>query len=195
MWFKWFKKNRSTQMNANLNGIVYDQITKINEVCYCYCSSFKAAHDNATKVLNHFSIDNRIVDEIMDGLHFVITEIPTLFPIEKMRIALYNRHTIQIDDTLQKNKLSQTCPYYAVSYMLYIGTDGLKWSVLVCDFMGEWHTYKSSKNYLLGTKDEYSIKNVYDFINSALNAMGYWAISIPKEKQNLIKPKYYTLKQ
>lgn len=194
MRFDWFKKSNSSEQattNNKQSGTVYDEITKVNSVIYCYCSSLSTVYSNGVKVLKHFRahVDRESAEEILDGLKFVINEFPSKFPLEKMRISLKNSRAIQIEDTLESGKLSSTCPEYGVSYFLSIGTDGLGWSIHTYDFMGESHLYKNSKNDLY-VKDEYSIKNVYEFINATLNALGYASISIPTEKRNFVKAKY-----
>lgn len=202
MWFNWFKKKdkgtrseKSVSKQANAgnkqNSTVYDEITKVDSVINCYCSSLGTVCSNGAKVLKHFSehVDKESAEEILDGLKFVIQEFPPKFPMEKMRVSLKNSRAIQLQDTLQKDKLSSTCSNYGVTYYFSVGSEGLGWSIFTYDFMGESHLYKNSKNDFY-VKDEYSIKNVYEFINAALNAMGYTSISIPAEKRNLVKPKY-----
>lgn len=196
MWFNWFKKkekSNSKETNAikGQSSIVYDEITKVDSVISCYCSSLSAVCGNGAKVLKHFSnhVDQESAEEILDGLKFIINEFPSKFPMDKMRISLKNSRALQIHDTIQRDKLSSTCSNYGVSYYFSIGSEGLGWSIHTYDFMGESHLYKNSKNDFWVT-DEYSIKNVYDFINAALNAMGYTSVSVPAEKRKLVKPKY-----
>ena len=196
MWFNWFKKkekSNSKETNAikGQSSIVYDEITKVDSVISCYCSSLSAVCGNGAKVLKHFSnhVDQESAEEILDGLKFIINEFPSKFPMDKMRISLKNSRALQIHDTIQRDKLSSTCSNYRVSYYFSIGSEGLGWSIHTYDFMGESHLYKNSKNDFWVT-DEYSIKNVYDFINAALNAMGYTSVSVPAEKRKLVKPKY-----
>lgn len=201
MWFDWIKKKKGTQPEKGVSkqtnagneqgATVYDEITNVNSVVSCYCSSLSTVCSNGAKVLKHFGnhVDQESAEEILDGLKFIIDEFPSKFPMTKMRISLKDSHALQIQDTIQKDKLSSTCPNYGVTYYFSIGSEGLGWSIFIYDFMGESHLYKNSMNDFW-VKDDYSIKNVYEFINAALNAMGYTSVSIPVEKRSLIKPKY-----
>lgn len=197
MWFSWFKKkDKGTLSKESVsntdnrqNGIVYDEIIKVDGIIKCYCSSLSNVCNNGDKILKKFNVDRESAEEILDGLKFIIQEFPAKFPIDKMYISLRNKHAITFHDTIQKTKLPPTCPNYGITYDFSVGAEGLGWSIFTCDFMGDFTPYKSSKNNFY-VKDIYSIKNVYEFINTALNAMGYSSIPIPIEKRNLVKAKY-----
>lgn len=198
MWLDWFKKEKGAKSEKSVSeqtntsnkhgGVVYDEIIKVDNIIYCYCSSLDKVCRNGAKILKHFGnyVDQEHAEEILDGLKFIINEFPSQFPMEKMHISLKDSRAIQINDTIH---ITTSYPEYDVSYSLYVGADGLGWTILTRSSMDESHLYKNSKNYFWVT-DEYSIKNVYEFINAALNVMGYASVSIPVEKRNLVKPKY-----
>lgn len=181
--FNWFKKKKT---NTNNDAIVDKEVAS-NDIYYC--NSLKNLGENTVKVLaQSSSINQESRNEILDGLKFIIKEFPENFPIERISVYVHNSRSIVFSDRIQ-NKLSVNCPYSCVSYSFYVGVYGLGWTINSYDRMGNLRPYKDSKNRWRIT-DEYSIINVYEFINSVLNAMGYTSIALPIGRENFIKPKY-----
>lgn len=167
----------------------YDELTKVNNVYYCYCSKIDTLYDNAIKVINHFTVDEESKNEILDGIKFLLNIFPQNFPLEKMRVTLKDSRAIQFDDTIQKRNLLATTSNFGVSYTFIVGTYGIGWIVRTYDRFGETNVYKHSKNYFGFNHDDYTIKNVYEFVNSLREAMGYAAIPFPNADINAVKPK------
>lgn len=79
MWFDWFKKKKGTQPEKGVSkqtnagneqgATVYDEITNVNSVVSCYCSSLSTVCSNGAKVLKHFGnhVDQESAEEILDG--------------------------------------------------------------------------------------------------------------------------------
>jgi TPR repeat protein len=196
--FNWFKKKKSNISGGNNSNTgrtsiirVYDTITNVNGVVTCNCSSISTIYGNAEKVLRHFAknMDVQDTNEILDGLKFVIHEFPMDFPMENMQVTLWSAHAILLSDKIQRRKLSPTCSNYGVTYDLKVGVDGMGWSIHTRDSMGDTNLYKQSKNEFY-IKDKYTKKNIFEFINSLLNAMGYSSISVPRSAINIVKPKF-----
>ena len=188
-----FRKGNTSKKNSFVNNnLVYDTIiTENDHLHYCYCNKWENVQNDVKKVLESYpELQKDDVDEILDGVSFIVNEMPKTFPINTMKIVLGNRYSILIEDSFNQDQLSQTCPDYGVRYSLYIGTSGIGWNVCTYDSWGESHSYKSSKGLYWEERVNYSISNVYQFINATLNAMGYTSIHIPAGKKNLIKQSY-----
>ena len=191
--FDFLRKKTTSKTKGRVvnNNFVYDTIIRENSRHCCYCNKWENVRSDIAKVLESYpEVQQDDVDEILDGVSFIINEIPNDFPINIMKIVLDNRYSIRLEDTLNQNYLSQTCPENGVRYELYISTQGIGWGIYTYDSWGESHHYKSSNLLYWTEMIEFSIDNVYGFINSLLTAMGYWSIRIPENKRNLVKPSY-----
>lgn len=185
------KSNRSKTTDVVNRSPVYDTIVREGNLSCCYCNNWGNAHSDVAKVLECYpEVKKEDMDEILDGVSFIINQIPNNFPIKAIRIALYNRYSVLFEESFNQDQLSQTSPVYGVTYFLYIGAKGIGWNVCTYDSWGESHSYDSSKRLYWEEMIEYSVNNVYKFLNATLNAMGYASISVPISKRNLKKLPY-----
>lgn len=178
--------NSSQKSNSQTQTISlkFNQIIKEEGLVCCYCSTLNKVCDNSILLFHQFSeyVDEDEKNEIIDGIKYIISLIPSNFYTNRLKLSLFNRHTIDLQDRI-----------FNIRYNIHFSSDGFSWAIYENkEFNYPFNTpllMKSSPGFLV-SYEKYTKNNLYKFLNEIFVLIGYPTLTINDESRDEIKPNY-----